>query len=333
MLQKPADGYKIGKNIIPTSFEFNPKVYSVQEYTTTDTEIYWRDLGDEREMFSRLFRIQRPLVLKGPTGTGKTTLTRKMHQELGAELKRKKFIPQYQFNSDTGLYESAGEKKEANLQFPLYIVDGTEDTEIIHLLGGYNATGKYIGGPLYHWAHTGGILLVNEIAELREDVQTVFHAPLDRDTRLMFFPDLGTYVHLPDQAMLVAAYNPGYQSKRKPLKISTKQRLPAITFSYPSLEIEAEIVYNASKIGGKGVNLETAKKLASLAQRIRSEDAEKSILSTREGVSTRLLVMAAELIADGCLSAAACKTAIVEPLAANPKETEALETLVKLCGL
>lgn len=333
MPAKTAESYQHGKSVVPANFEFNPEVYSIQEYSSGDAEIYWRDISDEREAFCRLFRIQRPLVLKGPTGTGKNTLTRKMHQQLGAEVTQKKFTPQYHFNANTGLYEPALEKKETTLPFPLYIVNGTEDTEIIHLLGGYNATGKYIGGPMYHWAHTGGILFVDEIAEIRSDVQTVFHAPLDRDTRLVAFLDLGTYVHLPDHAMLVAAYNPGYQSKRKPLKISTKQRLPAITFSYLSPEIEAEIIYNASKIGERPINMETAKKLATLVQRIRGEEAEKSILSSREGVSTRLPIMAAELIADGYSTTAACRIAIVDPLTVSKKEIEALETMVKLCGL
>ncbi|MBI4981286.1 CbbQ/NirQ/NorQ/GpvN family protein [Candidatus Woesearchaeota archaeon] len=320
------------------NFNYNPQVYSIQEYDPK-VEIYWKDLGNERQVFRTLFSIHRPLALKGPTGTGKTTFTRKMHQELGAELGKEKFTPQYVFDEKSGLYvkdkdkdeKEAGENKRAPF-FPLYIIDGTEDTEAVHILGGYNTEGKFIGGPMYHWAHTGGILLVNEIAELRGDVQTIFHSPLDKE-RTVWIPDLARLVKLPDHAMLVAAYNPGYQTKRRALKISTKQRLPALDFTYPAVDVEAEIVYHASKIGEQEVEIEIAKKLAALANRIRSEDKEKSILASREGVSTRLLVMAAEMIAAGTSTADACRAAIISPLSNSDKEAEALEAIVTMCGL
>ncbi len=312
-------------------FDYNPQVYSIQEYDPK-IEIYWKDLGNEREIFRNFFYIRRPQALIGPTGTGKTTLVRKMHQELGMELSQKKFTSQHAFDTKSGLYVKSEQKQEQAPFFPLYIVDGTEDTEVVHILGGYNTEGKFIGGPMYHWAHTGGILLVNEIAELRGDVQTVFHSALDKE-RTVWIPDLAQIIHLPDHAMFVAAYNPGYQTKRRALKISTKQRMPAIRFNYPSLEIETEIVYNASRTDGQQVDMGTAQKLAALAGRIRSEDKEKSILANREGVSTRLLVIAAEMIAAGVSTADACRAAIVEPLSATEKEAEALETIVRMCGL
>ncbi len=318
---------------------FNPQVYSITEYDP-NIEVYWKDIGNEREIFHQLFAIQRPLVLKGPTGCGKTTFVRRMHQELSVEVAKEEFTPAYTLDAETGLYqptqpiagtEAVGAEKRSPF-FPLYIIDGTEDTEVIHILGGFNHTGKYIGGPLYHWAHTGGILLVNELAELRGDVQTIFHSPLDKE-RTVWVPDLARLVHLPDHAMLVAAYNPGYQAKRTPLKISTKQRLPALEFGYPNVETEAEIVYNASGVRGKQVAQETALKLATLAAKIRTQDQEKSILASREGVSTRLLVMAAELIVTGTASTDACRAAIVQPLASNHQEAQALEEIVRMCGL
>ncbi len=318
-------------NALGDKFDYNPQVYTIQEYDPK-VDVYWKDLGNEREIFRNFFYIRRPQALIGPTGTGKTTLVRKMHQELGAELSQKKFTPQYYFDEKSGIYVKNEQKSEQTLFFPLYIVDGTEDTEIVHILGGYNPEGKFIGGPMYHWAHTGGILLINEIAELRGDVQTVFHSALDKE-RTIWIPDLARMVHLPDHAMFVAAYNPGYQTKRRALKISTKQRLPAMRFNYPSVDVEAEIVYNASKTDGRQVEMDIAKKLAALASRIRSEDKEKSILATREGVSTRLLVIAAEMIAAGVSTTDACRAAIVGPLANTDKEVEVLETVVQMCGL
>ncbi len=317
---------------------YNPNVFSIEEFNPqTDGEPYWEDIANEREVFRTTFNLQRPLVLKGPTGCGKTTLARRMQWELGNELKNEKYSPDFSFNEESGLYEPITGKKAGsaslatNPAFPLYVVDGNEDTEVIHLVGGYNAIGKFVGGPLYHWAHTGGILLVNEFAEIRGDVQTVFHGALDKE-RLITFPDVAKLVNLPDHAMFVATYNPGYQAKRNPLKISTKQRLPGINFDYPTADQEAKIVYNASAVNGTMVGQETAERLAKLAEDIRGKDKEKSFLSSREGISTRLLVMAAEYMNAGLTPKVACQTAIVEPLASNDKERETLEVIISAHG-
>jgi nitric oxide reductase NorQ protein len=314
-----------------TTAEYNPQVYSIQEYNPSE-QTYWKDISDERQMFMALFSIKRPLGIKGPTGCGKTTFVRHMHRQIGDELSRKKFKPSYSFDPETGLYITQPDAGQIPPFFPLYIIDGTEDTEVIHILGGFSHTGKYIGGPVYHWAHTGGILLVNELAEIRKDVQTAFHSALDKE-RTVSFPDLSSIVELPDHAMMVATWNPGYQARREPLKTSTKQRIPTLEFGYPDREVEAEIVYNASRINGAQIDEQTADKLATLAESIRSRDKGDSILANREGVSTRLLVMAAELIATGVDPAAACRTAIVQPLAASRKEAEALEEIVFMSGL
>ncbi len=312
--------------------EYNPLVYDIGQYKPQESnEPYWKDVGNEKEIFRTSFMIQRPLVIKGPTGTGKTTFTRRMHWELAQELKNEQYVPKYTFDHQTGLYLENQNKKKESPSFPLYIINGTEDTETIHILGGINHTGKYIGGPMYHWAHTGGILLVNELAEIRADVQTVFHGPLDKD-RMITIPDLERIVKLPDHAMMVGTYNPGYQAKLEPLKISTKQRLPALEFRYPDPKTEAEIIYNASKVRNKQVDYETAKKLADIGASMRGRAENESILASREGVSTRLLVMAAEMIAYGLDPKEAAKAAIIQPLANNDKEAEALEAIVRIHG-
>lgn len=317
-------------------FDFNPQVFKVEEYNPQQTdEPYWRDISNEREITRTSFAIRRPIVYKGPTGTGKTTLARRMQWEIAQELMKKDFVPAYALDEGTGLYvpaENVDKKSTKSApSFPLYIVDGNEDTEVLHLLGGFNVTGKYIGGPVYHWAHTGGILLVNELAEIRGDVQTVFHGALDKE-RMITFPDIGRVARLPDHALMIATYNPGYQAKRSPLKISTKQRLPAIDFSYPPADVEAEIILHASSIDGKQVDESMAESLAALGATIRNNQGESSILASREGVSTRLLVMAAEYIIGGLSPLDACRTAIVQPLADNSKEAEALEALVQAHG-
>ncbi len=312
------------------TLNYNPKVFSVTDFNPNE-EVYWKEIGDEKEIFRCAFQTKLPFVLKGPTGCGKTTFVRRMHLDLGAEISEKSFRPDYVLDLETGIYV----KNEAEIPiapaFPLYIIDGTEDTEIIHLLGGYTHTGQFVGGPMYHWAHTGGILLLNELAELRGDVQTIFNSPLEE--RTVTIPELGRIVQLPDHAMFVPTYNPGYQAKRTPLKISTKQRLPGMEFGYPSRDVEAEIVYNAANVGSNLIDEQTASKLANLADKIRSKDKENSVLATREGVSTRLLVMAGKMIGAGLSPAVACQAAIVVPLANNRQEAEALEAIIEMCGL
>ena len=313
--------------------EFNPQIYKIEEYNpNTDGEPYWKDVENEREIFRHTFNIRRPFALKGPTGCGKTTLVRRMHWEIGQEIMKKTYTPKFAFDEETGLYAPIPKDKEISRapSFPLYIMDGTEDTDALHFLGGKNIQGKYVGGLLYHWAHTGGILLINEFAEMRGDVQNVFNGPMDKD-RMVTFPEIERIVRFPDDAMIVIAYNPGYQTKRTDLKISVKQRVPAKTFGYPKdVNTEAEIVQNASKLNGKVVDADIAQKIAQILAGIRSEDREKAFLANRKGVSTRLGVMAAEYIIDGVSPVDACITAIAEPIYSTEAEKDALERIIKL---
>lgn len=326
------------KEEILYQMQFNPHIYQIEEYQPqTGKEPYWKDVDSEREIFRHTFNIHRPFALKGPTGCGKTTLVRRMHWELGQEMAKKSYTPQYSFDPETGLYlPLPKDKQKAQApSFPLYILEGTEDTDALHFLGGKNIQGKYVGGLLYHWAHTGGILLINEFAEMRGDVQTVFNGPMDKD-RALTFPEIERIVQFPDHGMIVIAYNPGLQSKQTDLKLSVKQRLPAKTFGYPKdIDTEAEIIQNASQLGEKQVTPDIAKKIAQILAGIRNTDQEKertegSILANRKGVSTRLGVMAAEYIIDGTTPVDACITAIAEPLYSTKSEKEALEKIIRL---
>ncbi len=133
--------------------------------------------------------------------------------------------------------------------------------------------------------------------------------------------------------MFVATYNPGYQSKRQALKISTQQRLPGISFDYPSIDDETEIVCKASKQCGVSLDIARSRKLASFASKIRALPREKSAASLREGASTRLLVMAAELMCSGLDERLAYQHAIIEPLTQTTEERESLEALLELHGV
>lgn len=314
--------------------KYNPSVWKIENFNpTTGDAPYWKDIGNERALFRTTYNIKLPMVFTGPTGTGKSTLARRMQWEIGQDLAKEKFTPQFTFNEETGLYEPADKQEQKAPLFPLYIVEGNEDTEVIHLVGGYNAAGKFIGGPMYHWAHTGGILLVEEIAEMRGDVQTVFHGALS-EKRFITFPDLAKIVELPDHAMFVAAYNPMYQTKKVSLKTSTRQRLPVIDFAYPDVDTEAEIVHNAAVYQGRKLDEETAHKLAQIASDIRNDDEDTgSFLSTREGASTRLLVMAGKYILAGATPYDACITAIVGPISNTRQEREALEVILESNGI
>jgi MoxR-like ATPase len=309
------------------AMNFNPEVHSIEAYQPEE-DVYWKDIADERQIVRQALEMGLPLAFKGPTGTGKTQLAKRMRYEFAQDFVKQKYIPEFRLDHESGLYMANTEKKKVPVSFPLYIVDGTEGTEEFHLLGAENAAGKWIGGPIYHWAHTGGICLVNELAEIRNDVQTIFHSMLD-DDRTVSFPDIAQIVKLPDHALFIAGYNPGYQSKKDPLKISTKHRLPCVEFTYPPMDVETEIIYNASKHGGKEVKMATAEKLAQFAAKVRSEDREESILGSREGVSTRLLVRAARWIAYSGKMEQATQVNISRVLGSDAKESEALEEILR----
>ncbi len=237
-------------------------------------EPYYKATGKELEVFQKAFENKLPLLLKGPTGTGKSRFV-----EYAAYL----------------------------LQLPLITISCHEETSSTDLIGRYIIKGSetvWIDGPLTIAVRKGGILYLDEVAEARPDVIVAIHSLTDH-RRELYIDKLGETVKADKDFMLIASFNPGYQKGYKELKPSTRQRFVALSFQYPDTIKEVEIIINET-----GIDTESAKKLVTIGQKIRN----LKELGLTETVSTRLLVDAAKLIQSGLPKRLAVKVAIVEPL-------------------
>lgn len=251
---------------------------------------YYREIGKERGWFRYAFEQRLPVLLKGPTGSGKSRFVEAMAHELDR---------------------------------PLITVSCHEDTSATDLLGRFLVKGGdtvWQDGPMTRAVREGAILYLDEIAEAREDVVVVIH-PLTDHRRQIYVDKLGEAIPAPPSFMLVVSYNPGYQRKIKELKPSTRQRFLAMTFRYPPPAVEAEILERES-----GVDAATAKKLVQVAQKIRGLEE----LGLTETVSTRLLVYAGKLIAAGVPPRQACDLGVAEPLSDDPDVIRSVRDLTAL---
>ncbi len=251
---------------------------------------FYREIGIEKQVFMGAFERRLPLLLKGPTGCGKSRFVEKMAHEMGCE-----FIK----------------------------VSCNEDTSASDLLGRFLLKGNetiWQDGPVVRAVKAGALLYLDEIAEAREDVIVVLHSLTDH-RREIAIDRLNAVVAAPPGFMLVASFNPGYQSRLKEMKPSTRQRFVTLQFDYPSETIESEIIQKETECSEK-----VAHKLAVLARKIRSLDD----LTLRETVSTRLLVNTAHLIKSGIDERKACEVAIVNSLT---DDTPVARGLVDLCAL
>ncbi|PJZ70434.1 AAA family ATPase [Leptospira perolatii] len=251
---------------------------------------YYRQTGSEVEVFEQVHKNKLPLLLKGPTGSGKSRFVEYMAARLG---------------------------------LPLVIVSCHEETSAVDLLGRFLIRGTetvWQDGPLTRSVRMGGILYIDEIAEARPDILVAIH-PLTDYRREIYLDRKNEIVKAPESFLLVASYNPGYQKGWKELKPSTRQRFVSIQFEYPKAPVEEEILCKES-----GIDLGIAAKLVKLGQKIRN----LKELGLMESCSTRLLVDAAKLISSGLPQRLSCEVAIVQPLSDDKDTVNALKDLVSL---
>ncbi len=251
---------------------------------------YYRSVGKEIEVFEKAFENKLPVLLKGPTGTGKSRFVEYMAHQLHKEM----------------ITVACHEETSSTDLIGRYIIKGTETV--------------WLDGPLTVAVKKGYILYLDEIAEARPDVIVAIH-PLTDHRRMLYIDKLGETVKAHDDFMLVASFNPGYQKGFKELKPSTRQRFVALSFNFPEEQVEREILVNET-----GIDKDIAKKLVNIASKIRNLNE----LGLTETVSTRLLVDAAKLIHAGLPKRLAVHTAVVEPLSDEPEIIEAMKDLSNL---
>ncbi|GGX17877.1 CbbQ/NirQ/NorQ/GpvN family protein [Aquimarina muelleri] len=268
----------------------NKTIVSKTTIKITPQKPFYRPIAKEIEVFEHAYKNKLPILLKGPTGTGKTRFVEYIAYKL--------------------------EKK-------LITISCHEETSSTDLIGRYIIKGAetiWINGPLTKAVKEGAIIYLDEIAEARPDVIVAIHSLTDH-RRELFIDKLGKNIKAHQDFILVASFNPGYQKGFKELKPSTRQRFIAISFQYPSPQIESEIIENET-----GIEEALAKKLVHIATKIRN----LTELGLTETVSTRLLVDAAKLIHSGLPKRLSVKVAVVEPLTDDLEITNALTDLCDL---
>ena len=241
-------------------------------------------LGNECVVFETAWTRQLPLLLKGPTGCGKTRFVSHMAQKLG---------------------------------LPLTTVSCHDDLAAADLTGRFLLKGGdtvWVDGPLTRAVREGGVCYLDEVVEARKDVAVVLH-PLTDDRRILPLERTGEELAAPPSFMLVVSYNPGYQSLLKALKPSTRQRFVAIEFDFLPKAREIEVVSAES-----GLPATMVEPLVDLARRLRALKGH----DLEEGVSTRLLVYCASLIDAGPSPREAVRVSMIEPLTDEPDVRNAL---------
>jgi len=269
----------------------------IEDFRITE-EPFYLPIADEVELFETAYEQQIPVLLKGPTGCGKT-----------------RFIEYMSWH----LHRHVGKREEEGV--PLITVACHEDLTASDLVGRYLLEGdstRWIDGPITRAVKVGAICYLDEIVEARKDTTVLIH-PLADYRRLLPVEKRGELLEAAEGFLLVLSYNPGYQSALKDLKHSTRQRFIAIEFGYPSREQEAEIV-SAESGCSEGVALDLAK----LAEKVRHLKDH----GLGEGVSTRLLVYAGKLVANGIAPLRACRTAIVWALTDDIELQRSIEEVV-----
>ena len=280
----------------------------VEEYISTK-EPYYVPVRDEIQLFEAAYSQQLPVLLKGPTGCGKTRFLEYMAYRLGNKHGTGKTNP--------GETSSATERKA----IPLVTVACHEDLTASDLVGRYLLEGdstKWIDGPLSRAVKAGAICYLDEIVEARKDTAVLIH-PLTDHRRILPIEKKGQVIEASDGFLLVISYNPGYQSTLKELKHSTRQRFVAIEFDYPPLELEKNIIKHESN-----VSEELALDLARLGEKVRNLKDHH----LQEGVSTRLLIYAGKLVTQGIKPRRACQVAVVWAISDEAEVQQSIEEVV-----
>jgi len=260
---------------------------NIEQYKITK-EPYYRPVADEVSLYEAAYSARMPVMLKGPTGCGKSRFVEYMAWRLGK---------------------------------PLITVACNEDMTASDLVGRFllDANGtRWQDGPLTIAARIGAICYLDEVVEARQDTTVVIH-PLTDHRRTLPLEKKGELVEAHPDFQLVISYNPGYQNLMKDLKQSTKQRFGALDFDYPSEEVETEVVAHET-----GVDNTVASKLVQIAQRARNLKGH----GLDEGISTRLLVYAGTLIAKGIDPKSACRMTLVRPITDDPDMRDTLDAAI-----
>jgi len=269
--------------MIMSDFTVDPTQYLIKD------EPYYEAIGREIEFYEAAYGVRMPMMLKGPTGCGKSRFV----EYMAWKLKR-----------------------------PLITVACNEDMTASDLVGRFlldkDGT-KWQDGPLTTAARIGAICYLDEVVEARQDTTVVIH-PLTDHRRSLPLDKKGELIEAHPDFQLVISYNPGYQSLMKDLKQSTKQRFGGLDFDYPETELEVAIVTKES-----GVDQDIAEKLVQIAHRARNLKGH----GLDEGISTRLLVYAGQLISKGVDVEAACSITMITPLTDDPDMRDTLNAAVQ----
>jgi len=262
------------------------KSFIIEEYQL-DEEPYYVPIGDEVELFEAAYKQKLPLIFKGPTGCGKTRFVEYMSYKLGAELTK----------------VTKNDADDSGVNLPLVTIACHEDLTGSDLVGRYLLEGDqtvWLDGPLTRAVKAGGICYLDEVVEARKDTTVLIH-PLTDHRRILPIEKRGELLQAADGFLLVLSYNPGYQSALKDLKHSTRQRFVSIEFDYPPMDLEAQIVEHEA-----GVDKDIAYQLAKLGEKVRNLKEH----GLGEGASTRLLIYAGQLIAQGIAPRRACQVSV-----------------------
>ena len=279
----------------------DPPAPSAGHHATSELldEPWYLPVNDEVSMFEAAYEARLPVLLKGPTGCGKTRFVEHMAWRLFRQ----------------------ADSPRRSVETPLITVACHEDLTATDLVGRYLLAGEetvWIDGPLTRAVRSGALCYLDEVVEARKDTTVVMHALTDH-RRLLPIEKTGELLDAHGDFLLVISYNPGYQSVLKDLKPSTRQRFVSLEFDYPEVDLETAIIAHEG-----GVEPYFAQRLALIGAKVRN----LSEYGFEEGVSTRLLIYAAKLVAGGIDSRRACDVAIAHAITDDSEVQGAVAAII-----